>query len=198
MKISKRLLSVLLSVLLLLGVCGVGATASEVQSKTVSILCYNVAGLPNINYYLGKEDGVDVLGNQQQLGKLLNAEEYAFIAVQEDFTYHAALVDGLDAYPYKTIHSGGVPGGDGLNYFSKSPIYNEKRTPWDKLYGVIDDGADEMTPKGILYACIDLGDGILVDVYDIHADAYGDEGSQAAREDNFRQLAKIVMLMGIS
>ncbi|MBQ5969427.1 MAG: endonuclease/exonuclease/phosphatase family protein [Clostridia bacterium] len=193
MKSSKRMLAVLLSLLLLVGVCGIGPVASaEADSKTASILCYNVAGLPNLNYYLGKEDGVDVQGNQYQLGRLLNEEDYAFIAVQEDFTFHHALVEGLDAYPYKTEHSGGVPGGDGLNYFSKTPVYNAKRTTWDQLYGVIDDGADEMTPKGILYACIDLGDGILVDVYNIHADAYGDEGSQAAREDNFRQLAAMI------
>ena len=191
MKSSKRICALLLSLLLLLGICGVGAAAAA-DSKTVSLLCYNVAGLPNINYFLGKEDGIDVQSNQQQLGVQLNQTDYAFIAVQEDFTFHNNLVNGLDAFPYKTNHSGGVPGGDGLNYFSKYPIYNEKRTPWDQLYGVIDDGADEMTPKGILYACIDLGDGILIDVYDMHADAYGDAGSQAAREDNFRQLAAMI------
>ena len=47
-----------------------------------------------------------------------------------------------------------MPGGDGLNVFARVPVYNETRTTWDSLYGVIDDGADEMTPKGILYTVL--------------------------------------------
>lgn len=195
MKHINKTLALLLAGLMLLAcvpLCG----AAQDGGKSVSVLCYNVAGLPNIDYILGKPEGIDVKEHQRQLGKQLNGESYDIIAVQEDFNYHAYLEEQLTAYPYKTIHSGGVPGGDGLNVFSKTAVYNETRTPWDMLYGVIDDGADELTPKGILYTCVDLGDGIFLDLYDIHADAYGGEGSQAARRDNFRQLAEMITARG--
>ena len=93
-------------------------------------------------------------------------------------------------------HSSGIPGGDGMNVFSKYPIYNAERTPWDMTYGVIKEGADELTPKGILYSVIDLGDGLYVDFYVIHADAFDGEGSRAARNDNFRQLAELIASKG--
>ena len=194
MKRTTKLISLLLSCLLFVLPCAIGAAAED--GKTVSILCYNVAGLPNIDYILGNGGGIDVADRQRQLGKQLNRSSYDVIAVQEDFNYHEYLAEQLTSYPYQTIHSGGVPGGDGLNVFSKTAVYNAKRTTWDKLYGVIEDGADELTPKGILYTCVDLGDGIYLDLYDIHADAYGDAGSCAARRDNFRQLAAMIQKRG--
>ena len=196
MKRTKQTLALLLCVLCLCLSCAVGGYAAQDGEKTVSMLCYNVAGLPNIDYLLGKETGVDVMENQKQLGVQLNESAYDVIAVQEDFNFHALLAQGLTSYPHKTNHTGGVPGGDGLNVFARVPVYNETRTTWEQLYGIIDDGADEMTPKGILYTVLDFGNGILVDLYDIHADAYGDAGSCAARRDNFRQLAEAIQKRG--
>ena len=195
MKQLKKALVFLLCALCVLLPCALGAAAEE-GGKTVSVLCYNVAGLPNLDALTGKPGAPDVGGNQTQLGRQLNASAYDVIAVQEDFNYHRYLADELKTYPNKTNHTGGVPGGDGLNVFSRVPVYNETRTTWEQLYGVIDDGADEMTPKGILYTVLDFGDGILVDLYDIHADAYGDPGSCAARRDNFRQLAEAIKQRG--
>ena len=169
---------------------GIVTALAAGNTKTVQLLCYNVAGLPSISGLMGLEN-TDVPGNQRQLGKLLNTENYDIIAVQEDFGYHVLLSAGLTNYPYKTRHSGGIPGGDGMNIFSRFPIYNVKRVPWEKASGVFNDG-DELTPKGILYSVLDLGDGIYVDLYDIHADAFGDDASVAARNDNFRQLAAMI------
>ncbi|MCM1365098.1 MAG: endonuclease/exonuclease/phosphatase family protein [Faecalibacterium sp.] len=191
MKTFKKALSVFLAAMMALSVFCVCASATT-DSVSVNMLCYNVAGLPDINAILKKDNAKDVDSNQAQLGAQLGASDYDVIAVQEDFGYHSSLVKGMDAYPYKTIHTGGIPGGDGMNIFSKTPIYNEKRTTWNMAYGVINDGADELTPKGILYAVLDLGNGIYVDFYNIHADAYDDVGSQKAREDNFKQLAAMI------
>lgn len=190
MKSLKKALSVLLAIVMTISVFAFCASAED--GVSVSMLCYNVAGLPDLNAILKKDNAKDVEGNQTQLGALLNESKYDVIAVQEDFGYHSALVKGMTAYPYKTIHTGGIPGGDGLNVFSKTPIYNETRTTWNKAYGVINDGADELTPKGILYTVLDMGNGIYVDFYNIHADAYDDAGSQAAREDNMKQLSQLI------
>ena len=120
---------------------------------------------------------------QIPLGNLFNKSGCDIIAVQEDFTFHDMMVQDLSKtlYPYWTYHTGGVPGGDGLNIFSKYKLYNEERTTWRSLSGVIEGGADELTPKGFVYSVIDIGNGIYVDFYNLHADAYGGAGSIAAR-----------------
>ena len=163
---------------------------TDPENRTVTLINYNVAGLPKL---FGNQ-AEDVGANQRQIGAQLADRAFDIAAVQEDFGYHSDLIAGLggEAYPYQTVHSGGVPGGDGLNLYSRCPLYNETRTAWDTAFGIIDDGADEMTPKGILYALIEIEEGIYLDFYDIHADAYGDEGSTAAREVQFRQLAALL------
>ena len=193
MRSFKKILSFALVLLLMLSICVSFSSAED--TKTIKLLSYNVAGLPSIQGIIGMQD-VNVPDNQYRLGKQLNSSGFDIIAVQEDFGYHCLLSSGLTSYPYKTIHSGGIPGGDGMNIFSKYPIYNAKRTTWEMAYGVITEGADELTPKGILYSVIDLGDGLFVDLYVIHADAFDGEGSRAARNDNFRQLAALIASKG--
>ncbi|MBQ6018946.1 MAG: endonuclease/exonuclease/phosphatase family protein [Clostridia bacterium] len=190
MKTFRRMTAIALSALMILSVCVIGASAAE-GAKTFSLVSYNVAGLPDWQALIGKSK-TDVAANQAQIGKQLNEKNADIILTQEDFGYHDSLVAELTGYRFKTNHTGGVPGGDGMNIYAHTPIYNEKRITWQKAYGVIDDGADEMTPKGILYAVIDVGDGVFVDFYDLHADAYGDAGSKEARRDNFRQLAELI------
>lgn len=172
--------------LLMTGLPVMGSAPAE--PKEISILNYNVAGLPK----LFGNAAADVEANQRAIGQILAGSEYDIITVQEDFGYHKALAAGLTGYPYTTNHSGGVPGGDGMNIWSEYPLYNETREAWEEAYGIIEDGADEMTPKGILYTVVDLGDGVYLDFYDIHADAYGDEGSAAARRAQYLQLAEMI------
>ena len=193
MKTTKKLIAAALAVLMLFSLCSFAAFAEE--NKTLSLLSYNVAGLPDFKALIGKGDK-NVRQNQKNIGKILNSRNYDLVAVQEDFGYHDTLSKELSSFSYKTNNTGGIPGGDGMNLYSKYPLYNETRTAWNKLYGVLDHGADEMTPKGILYCVLDLGDGVLVDFYDIHADAYGDEGSKAARRDNFKQLSEMINSRG--
>lgn len=150
---------------------------------TVKLLNYNVAGLP----------WVGTAANQKSNAEFIVENGYDIVAVQEDFSYHNSLVSGLDGYSYQTHHLGGVPGGDGLNIFTKNmPIYNATRVTWAEAFGVIDHGADEMTPKGFQYAVIDVGNGVYVDFYNLHADAYSDEGSVHARDVQFRQIADYI------
>ena len=196
MKKVKSILALLLAAAMLFGCAGTSAIAEEkTYDGEFEALCYNVAGLPDISAFTGGE-GRNVPKNQRTIGEMVNISNYSIVAVQEDFGFHASLVAPMRNYPYKTVHSGGIPGGDGLNIFSKNPIYNAQRITWDSLYGVINWGADELTPKGILYAVVDIGGGVLVDFYNLHCDAYGDEGSKAARRDNLKQLSEIITARG--
>ncbi len=155
------------------------------NSITVKMINYNVAGMPNFS-------GKDVPAAQQSIGKYIVDNGFDIVAVQEDFGYHRKLKDSLVGYEYRTCHTGSIPGGDGLNIFTKSmPIYNETREQWHKAYGSISEG-DLLTPKGLMYAAIDIGDGVIVDFYNIHADAFDTEGSMEARYSNYMQLATLI------
>ena len=186
----KKIIAVV-SCVLLLSACFIPC-ASAAKTGSFSVLCYIVAGLPDISFLTGGES-VDVQQNQIDIAKFVVDGGYDIFATQEDFGYHDSLAGNLTGYNYATIHHGGIPCGDGTNVFTKSmAIYNEEHIPWDTLYGVADNGADEYSQKGVTYVCIELADGIYLDFYDLHADAYGDAGSVAARRDNWRQLAEIL------
>lgn len=182
----KRFISIILSVLLIFSMFVIMGSAENNESVTAKFLVYNVAGLPNIDNILGK-GGKDTGAFQEELGKQLNKTDYDVIAVQEDFLYHNRLVDGMGSYKNRTPHYGFL-GGDGLCVFTKSaPIYNAKRTAWDAVGGPLVDG-DMLTPKGFLHTVLDLGNGITVDFYDLHADAFDGDDNALAREKQYNQL----------
>ena len=149
---------------------------------------FNVAGLP-----FAALSGENVGGNQKISAKYLSENNFDIVAVQEDFGYHKNLVGAMNGFNYETNHTGSIPGGDGLNVFTKNmPIYNETRVAWDDACGILSDGSDELTPKGFVYSVIDIGNGIYVDFYNLHADAYGGAGSAAARTSQYKQLAAFI------
>lgn len=149
---------------------------------------FNVAGLP-----FAALSGEDVAANQAAAAKYLSQNGFDIVAVQEDFGYHKYLAEGMTGYNYTTNHTGSIPGGDGLNLFTKDMvIYNETRVAWNDAAGILSDGSDELTPKGFVYAVIDIGNGIYVDYYNIHADAYGGKESVAARTSQYKQLAEFI------
>lgn len=160
----------------------------KAEKYTVKTVNFNVAGLP-----FAALSGVDVSGNQKVAAKYLSENNFDIVAVQEDFGYHKNLVGSMSGFSYMTNHTGSVPGGDGLNIFTKDmPVYNETRVPWNEACGILSDGSDELTPKGFVYTVIDVGNGIYVDFYNLHADAYGGKGSIAARTSQYKQLAEFI------
>ncbi len=151
---------------------------------TITAACFNVAGLLRFDGTGESETAV--------AAQYFNAGDFDIVAVQEDFSYHTSLVDNLNGYRYQTNHSGNIPGGDGLNVFTKEiPIYNEYREAWKDAAGDLAEG-DTLTPKGFMHMVLDLGNGIYVDFYNLHADAFDGEDSIKAREGNYRQLAALV------
>lgn len=158
------------------------------EKHTVKAVNFNVAGLP-FGYFLGE----NVIANQKIVGKYLSENGFDIVAVQEDFGFHKKLLKNLSGFNYMTNHTGGIPGGDGLNVFTKNmPIYNETRVEWNEASGILADGSDALTPKGFTYTVIDVGNGIYVDFYNLHADAYGGEGSIKARTSQYKQLAEFI------
>ena len=164
--------------------------ANEKDEKpplTLSVLSANVSGLPAI---FSKYDR-DVQKSQKTLGEMLNESGHDIVCVQEDFQYHDTLDAQMTEYPYKTYTSGGVPIGDGVNIFSKYPIYNVERVTWKKYNGVFADGLDALTPKGFIKCTVDV-DNVLIDLYNLHGDAYRTEGDQYAKKAQLLQLAEYI------
>ena len=184
MKIAKKVTVLFMVFVMLMGVCSFGASAEETKI-TVSMMNFNVAGLPTF-------DGTDTAGNHRKTAEYIVNGNFDIVAVQEDFAYNNDLVSNLKGYEYITNHSGSIPGGDGLNIFTKTmALYNETRTEWNDSFGNIEEG-DILTPKGIIYAVIEIADGVYIDFYNIHADAFDTEGSIAARESNYNQLMTMI------
>ena len=200
----KKIICLALSAIMLLSCMGIAVSADEVQDNTgtFSMINYNVAGLPIPASET--EDGRDALLDTMQIGYKLDDMGYDIIAVQEDFNYDIYLRDLLTNYRnredwlgniterHQTEHSGGVPLGDGLNVFSTYALYNEYRVAWNESAGILDDGSDELTYKGFLVTTIKLAEGRYVDIYDIHADAYGGTESVNARKSQYTQLANYI------
>lgn len=160
-------------------------SSEKLVLKTVN---FNVAGLP-----FAALSGENVIENQKSAAKYLSNNDFDIVAVQEDFGYHKHLVDNLKGFNFMTNYTGGIPGGDGLNTFTKNmPVYNETRVAWNEASGILSDGSDELTAKGFVYTVIDIGNGIYVDFYNLHADAYDGEGSVKARTSQYKQLAEFI------
>jgi hypothetical protein len=143
-----------------------------------SILCYNVAGLPQL------VSSSDPERFMTSISPLLN--DYDIVHVQEDFHYHDSLLL-FNTHPYKTDPMPTIPNGDGLNTFSNFPISNLDRVPWTDCTGF-----DCGTPKGFSYSQITFPDGIVVDFYNVHCNAGSDVESLEARRGNIRQLSNYI------
>lgn len=143
----------------------------------ISVLSYNVAGLP---------EGISSshpATNTVQISKKLNL--YQIIHVQEDFCYHAQLYK-YDNHSHRTVTSGCVPGGDGLNTMSDFAILNFKRVKWNDC-----NGTDCLTPKGFTYSQLIIN-GQNIDFYNVHANAGTEPGDLRARKNNISQLTTFI------
>lgn len=179
---------------------------------TLSVLTYNVAGLPQ------GISGSNPEWNMQLISPLLN--DYDVVLTQEDFDWWQPIAGLLDFANYhtrlraQTTHpyaSGQHPGplavgvdpssrpllvGDGLGWLSRFPFDDERRVPWPGCFGgILPDGgaADCLAMKGFGVVRMTLSEGLEVDVYDLHAEAGGTPADQALQAADFAQLAAFIL-----
>lgn len=146
------------------------------------MLTYNIAGLP------GMLSSSNPSENTTQLSPLLN--DYDLVVAQEDFAYHAELVEHVDhryqespTYPRSTMF------GDGLAVLSRFPVESDARVRWDACNGYLLALSDCFAEKGFSAAELSLARGTRVVVINVHGDAGHSEGDVAARRTGFAQLA---------
>ncbi|SER13435.1 Metal-dependent hydrolase, endonuclease/exonuclease/phosphatase family [Lentzea xinjiangensis] len=156
----------------------VPASATPPSSGTFSVLSYNIAGLPE-----GLSSGNPRV-NTPIIGQRIRP--YDVVHVQEDFNYHASLYAN-NTHPFRTPTSGGVPFGDGLNTLADHPYSDLTRDRWDRC-----NGTDCLTPKGFSWSRIRLAEGVLVDFYNVHANAGSADADLAARRANISELSRFI------
>lgn len=193
----KKLLSVLLALftaVLLIVPAFAEDEGGEPESRTLSLLSYNVSGIPIFGDTQGTQRELKGKDRMHKIGEILSERSGCdVVAAQEDFNLHGYLAESMrEAFPFQTHTSGWLPLGDGLSVFSAHPIFNVERTPWLSAYGVLSGSMDRLAEKGILYCVMELEEGVYVDLYVIHTDAGIDIASVNARRDNFRQLARLI------
>jgi hypothetical protein len=179
----------------------------DAPSGEFNALSYNVAGLPQEVSQVNPEDHIPLIS------PLLN--EYDVVLTQEDFDWWQPSLDNLDFVNYHTRLRAAVdhqhqsekhPGpeavgldvardrpqlmvGDGLGLLSRFPFDEFRRIPW-KTCGA--GAADCLAMKGFAMARIEVAADVVVDVYDLHADAGSGEDDKAARVAGFDQLAAYI------
>ncbi len=164
------------------------------MSGKLRIMTYNVSGIPVLGDNQGTQREFKGKARMKKIGDVLCRESGCdIIGAEEDFNNHQALADAMVDYKYQTFSKGGIPLGDGLNIFSKKPVYNVKRTPWRKCFGYLAGAMDRLAEKGILSSVIEIEKGVFIDFYVIHTDAANDPKSLDARCDNFNQLAEQIL-----
>lgn len=194
---------------------GDGDSSEAGASGEVSVLSYNVAGLPA---EISKEHP-DV--NIPKISPLLN--DYDVVITQEDFDWwpDGGLASGVDFVNYhdrlraEATHeyrSERHPGpdatelsaarkdaleiGDGLGVLSRLPIDGNVRVPWTDCFGGFDtsDGgaADCLAMKGFLFTRLELEQGVVVDLYDLHGEAGGSDRDQELQKADYEQLAAYI------
>jgi endonuclease/exonuclease/phosphatase family metal-dependent hydrolase len=155
-------------------------TATAATSGTLTVLTYNVAGLP---------EGLSSAPSPRQsatteIGRRLGP--FDLVDVEEDFNYHASLY-AADGHPYRTPTSGGAGIGSGLNTLSNYPydVDDFERVHWNSCQ--LDSG-DCLTPKGFTFLRVRLAEGDDVDVYNLHTNAGTSSGDESSRASNLAQL----------
>lgn len=186
----KKIISILLCIVITLGCTTfVNATDGNIITGKLNVISCNVDGLPIPSFLSSTKR--PIIKATKLLAQQIKSTDCDILCAQEDFNFHSLLEKNL-GMEYSTISSGGAAIGDGLNIFSKFPIYNEGRDAWKSAYGVFDCGSDELTPKGIQYCTVEIADGVFVDVYNLHADAWEDDDSMNAKADQFDQLINLI------
>lgn len=161
------------------------ATQTVLASGALEALTYNVAGLPQ------GISSSDPVRNTPHISPKLNA--YELVLVQEDFWYHAQLErDARHTYRSAPLTTHTTLVNDGLNTFSSTPFGDFTRVRWNVFHGIWSHGNDGLSSKGFTAARHELHPGVTIDVYDLHADAGGDQGDIDARKHQFAQLAQFM------
>ena len=153
------------------------APPQALASGSLEFLSYNVAGLPP---FIARTQPATAI---PQISPKLNAYDLAL--VQEDFWYHASLIQSAQ-HPFQSTPLQGHATilNDGLTRFSQTPFAPLQRIPWGTF-----SGTDGLAAKGFSAAEHELAPGVSLWVVNLHGDSAKGLDDQRARAQQFAQLA---------
>jgi endonuclease/exonuclease/phosphatase family metal-dependent hydrolase len=149
----------------------------------ISVLSYNVHGLPSF----AVDD--DPAARMPQISQRLNAYDVALL--QEDWTWFAAL-DSAATHPLKERGGGADPPlfHSGLSSFARARLVDATRESLGACSGWLGGANDCLADKGFLRLRLRLGDGAVVDFWNLHLDAGSGDADRAARAVQLERLAE--------
>lgn len=175
-------------------------TERDLQQDSFTAVALNVDGLPQkILTYNLNEDGPGEDGTKL-ISQYLAGKGYDFIGVSEDFNYHGSLMTKLSSnYDSGTIRatlsvsgllSGGIPfDTDGLNLIWKKSRVTASNESWTRWTSTTSTDGNQYVKKGFRHYDMNIGEGMVMDVYVLHMDA-GE--ATDSREAQWRQLADAI------
>lgn len=188
----KKILAVLLTFILIFSLC-IFAFAQDEEPQpldgTIKFVDMNVDGLPVPARF--SKDNKSPVKSARSIIDFINSYQPDIVTTQENFNLYPMYKNGLDT-DYVSEYVGGVAVGDGLGIASRFEMTDVKHIAWDTACGILNNGSDELTPKGFMVSAVKIADGVYIDVYNLHADANEDEGSLQAKKDQFDQLTAFI------
>ncbi len=154
-----------------------------------SVLTYNVKGLPAI--IEGTEDPAT---RMKLISPMLN--DYDIVGVQENFQYNDELMSKVTLA--SRVHASREPRdrayGSGLSLLSRFVAVAQEDAAWETCHGVVSNANDCLAYKGFqrVRFALQQEPSIVLDVYNLHADAGSGEGDQAARMAQVEQLLSAI------
>ncbi len=191
------------------------AVVCRADGERLTVLSYNVAGLPPIVQAAKDSEELNPLEHIPLIAERFDAAKYYVVGFQEGFVQDPSLDEGPPYdetsasvgtlfYDQLTANTGDPPYeqtapadalmvgelprvASGLGRLSTSPFTGYLRNRWDKLSGF-----DVFSDKGYSFARHWLTESVIVDIYNWHANAGTDslnpEGGPAARANNVEEL----------
>lgn len=154
------------------------------REGSFTLLTYNIAGLPQLLSPSSPRDNIPLIS------PLLAA--YQVVLVQEDFAYHELLI-GADQHAFR---SRPMPPrslvGDGLSLLSELAFDGMQRVRWERCHGFVSGASDCLADKGFSFSVLEPAPGVVLHLYNLHADAGGGKLDIEARARNFAQLGAYV------
>jgi hypothetical protein len=187
-----KILGISVALFLTISACGTDTPEEEFVEDfgTFEALTYNVAGLPQGISDSNPEEFIPLIS------PLLNF--YDLVLVQEDFVYHRDLKRDA-SHPFQSTPKDPDTRliADGLNRFSQFTFDTLKREQWVACYGELDGGAitgaaDCLAEKGFSMARTTFASGIIVDIYNHHAEAGGAVSDAEARAAGYAQFSQFI------
>jgi endonuclease/exonuclease/phosphatase family metal-dependent hydrolase len=161
------------------------ACAKEPASGELSVLTYNVHGLPP------EITGDDTAGRMELIAPLL--PQYDILGLQEDWDEENSVTlrsecDHETNERFSEKLNTDRAYGAGVDVLARFPTVDVFKEHYTTCYGTLDGASDCLASKGLLGVRIALAEGVELDVYTTHFEAGGGPDDDASRANHVEQL----------